>query len=76
MIWIRVDQNLNERKVQLSRVPCVGERLRTSWREAEAVVYRVVHLEGEDVVAVVYLTSESGFAAMRREAATRRKPVL
>ena len=76
MIWVRLDYALTTRRARLSRVPCVGERVTISSRGSDAVVWRVVHVEGEDVVAVVHLTSESGFHAMRREASSRRKPPL
>lgn len=67
-IWIQLDANLTQRRAQYSRVPCVGERIAVSEREPDLVVYRVVHVEGRDVVAIVYLTSETGYAAMRRQA--------
>lgn len=67
-VWVQLDADLTQRRARYSRVPCVGERIAISAREPDLVVYRVVHVEGQDVTAILYLTSETGYAAMRRQA--------
>ena len=68
---VRVDYMLKSWSVELSRVPCVGERVDLGVREGDAIVWRVIHHPSGECAATVRLTSESGYAEMRDRRARR-----